>query len=536
MKILNIDISNTSIAAYSLDGACSEVTLSFSGIRESWQAKLVYATFVQDDLNPTVQVVDGSVEVPSEILENNTDFYVGLYAMTEGETQIEEPTVPVLVMIRATESSEINVEQLIKTIMLMKATINSLSDVAISGSYDDLLDKLIFTGSGNGSCQSANAGEAIADNSIALGPGTVSGVRGYYIKSVDLTAKKIYLTKTQTQPVMSTADNTDVTFETPAYEIGQEFVTVNSMHYWPINVTIKSVNHNVIEYDDPDGNGIGYTSFAVMAEAARDPHDFSFFVPMQPTIGGTSLKPGGVGIGYEVYVLSKYGFGGGYKCIVFGNYGTALGRGNRAGGSALAGGQDCWALANQSIALGLRLRAIADSQSVLGRHNRPDKTLAHMIGNGKSDVNRSNCHEVTWDGKAWYADKIYMGGASIHDPDAKVAATEEYVNIKSETAGGAGRWSLTPYIDGVSAGLKISLLYPIDYTVWRVWLEDKDISGELQPNNSFITAPLIFEDATKVKITLESDGVELLALSLNNVYKNDNIQIGNLLIKEEVTA
>lgn len=141
MKILKIDISNTSIASYALDGAYNEVTLSFSGFPESWETKLIYATFIQDDLNPTLQVIDDSVEVPSEILASNTDFYIGLYAMTEGETQIEEPTTPVLVVVSATESSEINVEQLIKTIMRLNTTMNNLSAVALSGNYNDLNDK-----------------------------------------------------------------------------------------------------------------------------------------------------------------------------------------------------------------------------------------------------------------------------------------------------------------------------------------------------------------------------------------------------------
>ena len=141
MKILNIDVSNTSIASYTLDGAHNKVTLSFSGFPESWETKLVYATFIQDDLNPTLQVIDGSVAVPSEILANNTDFYVGLYSMTEGETQVEEPTTPVLVIVNTTESSEIDVEQLIKTIMKLSTITNNLAPVASSGDYNDLKNK-----------------------------------------------------------------------------------------------------------------------------------------------------------------------------------------------------------------------------------------------------------------------------------------------------------------------------------------------------------------------------------------------------------
>ena len=256
---INIDISNTLIGSYSLNAIYSKVQIIFSGIPEEWQGNRIYATFVQDNLDPTVEVIDNVVSVPSEILKTGTDFYVSVYAIAYGSSQVSEPSSPILITVDTTKSSDINVEELIKTIMQHNATIRSLSEVALTGSYNSLKD-------------------------------------------------------------------------TP--------------------------------------------SFANLA-------------------------------------------------------------------------------------------------------------------------------------------------------------TEKYVNEKFKISGGVGKWSLTSRIDGVSAGFKILFLYPVDFTAWHVYLEGKDISGALPPNKMFTTAPLIFNDLSKITITLDNNGTELLSMRMNNVIKNDNIQIGNLLVKED---
>lgn len=58
------------------------------------------------------------------------------------------------------------------------------------------------------------------------------------------------------------------------------------------------------------------------------------------------------------------------------------------------------------------------------------KTYAHMVGNGIADDNRSNAHTLDWDGNAWYASDVYVGGTSQDDTNAKKLATEEYVDEK----------------------------------------------------------------------------------------------------------
>lgn len=51
----------------------------------------------------------------------------------------------------------------------------------------------------------------------------------------------------------------------------------------------------------------------------------------------------------------------------------------------------------------------------------------HVVGNGDSDAARSNAHTLDWSGNAWYQGNVYVGGTGQDDKEAKVLATQEYV-------------------------------------------------------------------------------------------------------------
>lgn len=53
---------------------------------------------------------------------------------------------------------------------------------------------------------------------------------------------------------------------------------------------------------------------------------------------------------------------------------------------------------------------------VQGKYNIEDTNnrYAHIVGNG-NDINRSNAHTLDWDGNAWYAGDIRVGGTSYED-------------------------------------------------------------------------------------------------------------------------
>ena len=69
-------------------------------------------------------------------------------------------------------------------------------------------------------------------------------------------------------------------------------------------------------------------------------------------------------------------------------------------------------------------------QHAQGRYNVVSGEYAHIVGNGWKDtygvITRSNAHTLDWQGNAWYAGNIYIGGKG--QDEGKKIATEEYVN------------------------------------------------------------------------------------------------------------
>lgn len=128
MKTININISDTSIGSYALDGIYNELQIIFSGMPESWEGNRIYATFVQDNLNPTVEVIDNIVLVPTEILKTATDFYVSVYAIAYGSSQVSEPSVPILIKVNTIESNELDIQKLAEVIVKLNSQIAALAN------------------------------------------------------------------------------------------------------------------------------------------------------------------------------------------------------------------------------------------------------------------------------------------------------------------------------------------------------------------------------------------------------------------------
>ena len=81
-----------------------------------------------------------------------------------------------------------------------------------------------------------------------------------------------------------------------------------------------------------------------------------------------------------------------------------------------------------SHAEGVYTKASSNYQHVQGKCNIEDTNYiyAHIVGNGTSTDNLSNAHTLDWNGNAWYAGVVRVGGTSYDD--AKELATKEWVN------------------------------------------------------------------------------------------------------------
>lgn len=86
-----------------------------------------------------------------------------------------------------------------------------------------------------------------------------------------------------------------------------------------------------------------------------------------------------------------------------------------------AEGEHTRAKGNYSHAEGCYTVATGENQHVQGRHNIEDteNNYAHIVGNGEFGQPPSNAHTLDWNGNAWFAGDVYIGGTSQDDPNAK---------------------------------------------------------------------------------------------------------------------
>lgn len=86
---------------------------------------------------------------------------------------------------------------------------------------------------------------------------------------------------------------------------------------------------------------------------------------------------------------------------------------------------------------GYATKAHGDAQHVQGKYNieDTDKTYAHIVGNGTSSV-PSNAHTLDWDGNAWYAGALKVGGTSYTDAE-EVATVDLIPSLNVDEEGDA---------------------------------------------------------------------------------------------------
>lgn len=107
--------------------------------------------------------------------------------------------------------------------------------------------------------------------------------------------------------------------------------------------------------------------------------------------------------GYESEAAGPYqaAHAEGYKSKASGNASHSEGYGTKASGS-------------YSHSEGLETIANGRSQHVQGSYNVPDTNnkYLHIVGNGESDVDRSNAHTLDWNGNAWFAGDVEDGNGN----------------------------------------------------------------------------------------------------------------------------
>lgn len=139
--------------------------------------------------------------------------------------------------------------------------------------------------------------------------------------------------------------------------------------------------------------------------------------------------------GFGTIASGDYSHAEGEKTIASKYYSHAEGNETEASGTfSHAEGYGTKASSMGSHTEGRKTIASGENQHVQGKYNIEDsRYLAHIIGNGTAEDERSNAHTVAWDGTAWFAGDVYTGSTSGTNKDegSKVLATKEYVDSKT---------------------------------------------------------------------------------------------------------
>lgn len=134
--------------------------------------------------------------------------------------------------------------------------------------------------------------------------------------------------------------------------------------------------------------------------------------------------------GHGTYAIGDCSHAEGREAVAKGEASHAEGAGTAAVGvNSHAEGDNSEAYGESSHAEGCNTIAASDYQHVQGMHNIVDEEgrYAHIVGNGWPIYNpdaRSNAHTLDWEGNAWFAGDVYVGGRSQDDEEAAKLLTE----------------------------------------------------------------------------------------------------------------
>lgn len=158
-------------------------------------------------------------------------------------------------------------------------------------------------------------------------------------------------------------------------------------------ITTKELNEKQTEIEKkiPAEKGTGTNS--IMLKGASN------------TASGTNASALG---GYNT-ASGDYSFTAGQSNKAIGRYSHTEGYMNEAHQNAAhAEGENTRALGYFSHSEGRGTIANATAQHAQGKYNVKDteNKYAHIVGNGKSDTERSNAHTLDWNGNAWFAESV----------------------------------------------------------------------------------------------------------------------------------
>lgn len=201
-------------------------------------------------------------------------------------------------------------------------------------------------------------------------------------------------------------------------------------------------------------------------------------VTADPETDEYKLGEGAFAIGAAA-ASGKYSFAAGHatasKFCAF-----ALGNGASAHGDGAFAANGGYSRGIAAFSSGIGTSAYSEAQHVQGKYNIIDANgkYQHIVGNGTGRSALSNAHTLDWNGNAWFAGDVIIGGKNQDDADAKVVATQEYVEqkvgeIEIPEVPSLEGYATEKYVDDKIGEIKIPEVPSLDGYATEKYVDDK---------------------------------------------------------------
>lgn len=217
----------------------------------------------------------------------------------------------------------------------------------------------------------------------------------------------------------------------------------------------------------------GYSTYKVPDTITSSTNNTTIIEEHQTTPFTLAKGQGSHAEGYDTLSLGAYAsHAEGYRTRASGDYSHA------EGGNTVASGM-------RSHAEGYNTIASSANQHVQGKYNIEDTNsqYAHIVGNG-SGTERSNAHTIDWQGNAWFAGDIRVGGTCYADAISLLPKRTSVTLPAANWTGSANPWSQVVTISGITANSKVDLQ---PTAVQIVEMQNNDIALMTENNDGVIT-------------------------------------------------
>ena len=277
-----------------------------------------------------------------------------------------------------------------------------------------------------------------SENDVIFGEDNVIGTKAFYISSIDMENRQIYLSTTKVEGLPSLTehaidDEIYGSYKIYTLEVGDVFSIINNIHY-PLCGAIVDIDsdNGIITYGEMTvelGNQYRKVTFSgdlpfteFLEDDNIDGHTIYFH--NKPEIGSVAIKGYSFSVGQYNIGAGKWSFTQGWNNTVNDDLGVAFGDRNIVGYNAtafgalgIANGERSFIEGQRTQAWGLNSHAAGQytiakgkNQFVIGQFNIPDETSLFIIGNGTNEnSNISNAMTVDRNGNTWIAGDLTCG-------------------------------------------------------------------------------------------------------------------------------